>query len=139
MSIDGSHYKEQGLQPWDAFHSWLNPEQRIGYYLGTTIAYLARFNMNESGKGGIKDLIKAKNTLDRLIQEIDQHIKIIKAAEDGWIDWTGSVPYPELPFEKLEIKFRNGNTAVLHRSFYKSFNWKHIGGEADVVQIRPIT
>jgi hypothetical protein len=64
----GTHYAAMAIQPWAALDAWLTPEQRIGYYLGEAIVYLARYNATAQGKGGLSDLRKARHTLDRLIE-----------------------------------------------------------------------
>lgn len=67
--VGGDHYTRMCIQPWDAFDSWLTHEQFIGYLLGTAIAYLARFNVEDSfGKGGLSDIQKAEHCLQKLIE-----------------------------------------------------------------------
>jgi len=69
MQVGGSHYKDKEVQPWEAIKSWLTPEQSTGYFLGSLIAYLARFNDTDvPGKGGMLDLLKAQHYLAKLIE-----------------------------------------------------------------------
>lgn len=62
------HYQKLSVQPWDAMAAWLSLEQLTGFYLGNAIKYLARFNMRAVGKGGLSDLEKARDYLDRLLE-----------------------------------------------------------------------
>jgi hypothetical protein len=64
----GTHYKDMTLQPWEAIDAWLTHEQHMGYLLGTAMAYLARYNAEGVGKGGIQDVKKAVHTLQRMIE-----------------------------------------------------------------------
>jgi hypothetical protein len=66
--VGGDHYLTQGIQPWDAMRAWMTPEQFAGFLLGNAIKYLARFNAQAPGKGGLNDLEKAAHYLDRLIE-----------------------------------------------------------------------
>lgn len=68
--VGGSHYKDQAVQPWEALDAWLTPEQQVGYYLGSAIAYLARYNAAGVGKGGAQDIEKAGHYLDKLVETI---------------------------------------------------------------------
>lgn len=63
----GDHYLNLRIQPWDAMESWLTGEQFSGFLLGSAIKYLARYNADAPGKGGLADLKKAQHYLDRLI------------------------------------------------------------------------
>lgn len=64
----GTHYKDMALQPWEAIDAWLTHEQHMGYLLGTALAYLARYNAEGVGKGGMQDVKKAVHTLQRMIE-----------------------------------------------------------------------
>lgn len=64
----GTHYKDMALQPWEAIDAWLTHEQHMGYLLGTALAYLARYNAEGVGKGGMQDVKKAAHTLQRMIE-----------------------------------------------------------------------
>ena len=64
--VGGDHYKSMAVQPWIVFDDWLTKEQATGYYLASAIAYLARFNATGEGKGGLKDIQKAKHYLEKL-------------------------------------------------------------------------
>lgn len=76
----GSHYLGMGLQPWDAMRYWLSHEQFTGYLLGTSIGYLARFNVTGvSGKGGQLDVLKARHCLDKLID----HLEMMSTHQDS--------------------------------------------------------
>jgi hypothetical protein len=46
---------------------WMTREQYTGFCLGNSLKYLGRFNLSASGKGGMNDLLKAKQYLDWLI------------------------------------------------------------------------
>ena len=64
----GTHYRDMGVQPWQALEAWLTPEQFKGFLLGTATAYLARFNASAPGKGGVLDIRKARHTLAKLVE-----------------------------------------------------------------------
>ena len=70
----GTHYKDMALQPWEAIDAWLTHEQHLGYLLGTAMAYLARYNADGVGKGGMQDVKKAVHTLQRMI-EVSEKVK----------------------------------------------------------------
>ena len=70
--VGGDHYKRMQVQPWDAMAAWLTPEQFHGFLLGSAIAYLARYNAEAPGKGGLTDILKARHYLDKLAEEIKQ-------------------------------------------------------------------
>jgi hypothetical protein len=49
--------------------AWMTPEQFNGFLLGSSIAYLARFNTEGvEGKGGMLDVRKANHCLEKLIE-----------------------------------------------------------------------
>jgi hypothetical protein len=64
----GDHYLEMGIQPWDAMEAWMTHEQFIGFLLGNTIKYLARFDAKTPNKGGLPDLKKALHYIEKLIE-----------------------------------------------------------------------
>jgi hypothetical protein len=66
--VGGSHYKDMGVQPWQAMEAWLTPEEYRGYHKGVAIAYLAR----ERQKGGIEDIKKAVHHLQRLVEMVEE-------------------------------------------------------------------
>jgi len=67
--VGGSHYKELGVEPWDAMEAWMTPEQFQGFLLGSAIGYLARFNTTGNpSKGGVQDLKKAAHYIQKLIE-----------------------------------------------------------------------
>lgn len=70
--VGGDHYLSLDLQPWDALSAWLTSEQFSGFLLGNAVKYLARFNAEAPGKGGVADLEKAAHYLQRLIQHWKQ-------------------------------------------------------------------
>lgn len=61
--VGGTHYRDL-----DALESWLTPEQFTGFLLGNAIVYLARFNAQAPGKGGLPDLQKAVHYLQKAIE-----------------------------------------------------------------------
>jgi len=42
IQIDGSHYKEMNIQPWDAMEVLLSPDEFIGFLKGNYLKYLMR-------------------------------------------------------------------------------------------------
>ena len=65
--VGGNHYKDMGIQPWQAMEAWFTPEEYRGYHKGVAIAYLAR----ERQKGGLDDIKKAIHHLQRLVEMAD--------------------------------------------------------------------
>ena len=65
--VGGNHYKDMGIQPWQAMEAWLTPDEYRGYHKGVAIAYLAR----ERDKGGLEDIEKAIHHLQRLVEMAD--------------------------------------------------------------------
>ena len=65
--VGGNHYKDMGIQPWQAMEAWLTPDEYRGYHKGVAIAYLAR----ERDKGGLEDIKKAVHHLQRLVEMAD--------------------------------------------------------------------
>ena len=67
-----AHYAALGIEPINAMRAWMTPEQYTGFLLGNAIKYIARFNSQTAGKGGLPDLVKARDYLERLIEEEDK-------------------------------------------------------------------
>jgi len=59
VQVGGTHYKDKGLQPWDAIVMW-----GMGFLDGNALKYLVRFR----NKGGVEDLRKARHYIDKLIE-----------------------------------------------------------------------
>ena len=59
----GDHYLKMTPQPIDLLRSWLEPAEYAGFLRGNIIKYLARYKE----KGGVRDLEKAKQYLEWLI------------------------------------------------------------------------
>lgn len=59
--IGGTHYKDMAIQPVEFCH-----KNGIGFIEGAVIKYVCRWN--KSGGGGLKDIQKAKNFLEQLIE-----------------------------------------------------------------------
>ena len=64
----GSHYQQMAIQPWEAMEAWMTPEQFKGFLLGSAIAYIARYNSEGVGKGGLIDIKKARHYLVKFIE-----------------------------------------------------------------------
>lgn len=62
--VGGDHYLKMNPQPIDLLRSWLTPAEYAGFLRGNIIKYLARYKE----KGGVRDLEKAKQYLDWLIE-----------------------------------------------------------------------
>ena len=58
--VEGDHYKKLEIQTWDYITA-----NNIGYMEGNVIKYVTRWK----DKGGLKDLLKAKHYLDKLIED----------------------------------------------------------------------
>lgn len=59
--VGGSHYKDMAIQPMQ-----YNVRNNIGFAEGTVIKYVSRWR----SKNGIQDLLKARQVLDMLIEEV---------------------------------------------------------------------
>lgn len=62
--IGGDHYRKHKIQPWDAYEEWLGHDGFVGNLRGNILSYLIRYK----DKGGVKDLLKARHDLDKLIE-----------------------------------------------------------------------
>lgn len=60
--VGGRHYQKD-IQPVDAMAVWMSHEELQGFYWGNVIKYVARWK----DKGGLEDLKKAHDYLERLI------------------------------------------------------------------------
>ena len=57
--VAGAHYKDKVIQPWDYIAANV-----LGYFEGNVIKYVSRWRH----KGGVEDLRKARQCLDKLIE-----------------------------------------------------------------------
>lgn len=64
VQIGGTHYKDLGVEPWDAMEAWLTPEEFRGFLRGCAVKYLARANL----KDGFVNYQKAHHCLTKLIE-----------------------------------------------------------------------
>jgi hypothetical protein len=69
--IDGSHYKDRAIQPWDYI-----VQNQIPYLDGNIIKYVSRWR----SKGGMTDLLKAQHYLTKLIETEHERIGSVAAA-----------------------------------------------------------
>ena len=58
--VGGNHYVQKAIQPWDYI-----VKNKIGYLEGNIIKYVSRWR----DKGGVDDLRKAKQYLEKAIEE----------------------------------------------------------------------
>lgn len=63
--IGGTHYRDAGIQPWDAMEAWMTADEFRGFLRGNAIKYLAR-----AGHKGdsLQDYRKAAHYLQKLIE-----------------------------------------------------------------------
>lgn len=74
--VDGTHYKDMPMQPWDVMEAWMTGDQFKGFLLGSALAYLARFNtQGKAGKGGVVDIEKAAHYLQKLTEVCKNEVK----------------------------------------------------------------
>jgi len=59
QQVAGAHYKNKVIQPWDYIAA-----NALGYFEGNVIKYVSRWR----GNGGVADLRKARQCLDKLIE-----------------------------------------------------------------------
>ena len=65
LQIDGSHYKEMSIQPWDAMEVLLSPAEFIGFLKGNVMKYALRDGKKE---GATKDAEKARHYMAKLAE-----------------------------------------------------------------------
>lgn len=66
--VGGDHYQSKDVQPWTAMQSWMTAEEFEGFLRGNVIKYIARYK----DKDGVKDVLKARHYLERLLEHIDR-------------------------------------------------------------------
>jgi hypothetical protein len=64
QQIGNTHYITKTIQPWTAMESWMTSEEFEGFLRGNVIKYIARYK----DKDGIKDVLKARHYLDKLLE-----------------------------------------------------------------------
>lgn len=64
--IGGSHYKKNGIQPWDYVIA-----NDLGYLEGSAIKYITRWK----DKGGLQDIYKAIHFLEKLIEVNNKNVE----------------------------------------------------------------
>jgi hypothetical protein len=52
FQIDGDHYKEMGIPPWDVIETVLSTEEFIGFLKGNIIKYAMRQGLKDSNDAG---------------------------------------------------------------------------------------
>lgn len=57
--VGGDHYLNQKIQPWDIVVA-----NKLNFFEGNALKYLLRWKQ----KDGVKDLLKAKHYIDKLIE-----------------------------------------------------------------------
>ena len=63
IQIDGTHYKDMAMQPWDVMQAVLTHEEFIGFLKGNIIKY----SMRDGKKDGARyDSVKAKHYVQKL-------------------------------------------------------------------------
>ena len=62
VQIDGEHYKSKTIQPWD-----FAVANNLGFLEGNVVKYVTRYKE----KNGVRDLLKARHYLDKLIEVTD--------------------------------------------------------------------
>lgn len=61
--VDGNHYKERPIQPWEVMEAILTHEEFIGFLKGNIIKYTMRHGAKE---GADYDIEKAKHYMHKL-------------------------------------------------------------------------
>jgi len=65
MQVDGTHYKDMGIQPWELMEALLEPEEFIGFLKGNAMKYALRDGKKE---GATKDAEKARHYMAKLAE-----------------------------------------------------------------------
>lgn len=63
--VDGTHYKDMGIEPWRVMEAVLTGTEFIGYLKGNIIKYSMRDGKKE---GALHDAEKAKHYLAKLVE-----------------------------------------------------------------------
>ena len=63
--VDGNHYKEMNIQPWELMESLLPHEQFVGFLAGNIMKYALRDGKKE---GATKDAEKARHYMAKLAE-----------------------------------------------------------------------
>lgn len=73
IQVGGDHYKNLGVEPWQAMQAWMTQDQFIGFLLCSAIAYIARYNTPATpGKGGMQDIKKAQHYLTKAVEVLER-------------------------------------------------------------------
>ena len=70
---ESDHYQRMAIQPIQVIESWLTTDQFKGFLPGNVLKYVGRYNLQGLHKGGLKDLRKAMDYLDWLIDAERDH------------------------------------------------------------------
>lgn len=62
--VDGSHYKDMPVEPWDVMQSVLTREEFVGFLKGNVIKY----SMRAGRKEGSNDAAKALHYMEKLAE-----------------------------------------------------------------------
>lgn len=65
MQVDGNHYKNMSIEPWELMESLLEPEEFIGFLKGNVMKYALRDGKKE---GATKDAEKARHYMAKLAE-----------------------------------------------------------------------
>ena len=68
-----SHYTQGGIECWDAMKAIMSPEEFRGYLRGCAFKYLWRCRRKGGEAGGLEDVKKAREYLDKLIKEMENY------------------------------------------------------------------
>lgn len=79
------YYRNQPIQPWDVIDADAPPEERIGYYRWTAIAYLMRMG-EKPDNPRTQEVKKAKHYLEKLL-EVLEGIEMAPAIIPDFTDW----------------------------------------------------
>jgi hypothetical protein len=65
IQIDGTHYKDMPIQPWDVMEAVLTREEFVGFLRGNIIKYSMRAGRKP---GAYDDNAKARHYMDKLAE-----------------------------------------------------------------------
>ena len=65
IQVDGSHYTEMEIQPWEVMESVLSKEEFRGFLRGNIIKYAMRAGKKD---GALKDAEKARHYAQKLLE-----------------------------------------------------------------------
>lgn len=89
-----SAYEAMTQQPWDSMRHHMPELAYFGFLVGSATVYLNRFfSEGKPGKGGVQDLKKSRDFINKLISEIE-NAKRLEGKKENAVDRTTNSDHP---------------------------------------------